>query len=427
MIDRPIHLFRTIALCLAGCLGIGAHCADARDTDQDYLIQLIDLHAEDVLDRLVEEGAKVVGVLKFDVRDRRSYNTLGLQCADWLETAMRRANHGRLQFVQDASQVASGISGADHSKSSGRSRLFESLYPMENGSKVKVDAFVTGRIFVRDDLASVDVTIQSVHGGPNPRTEKLVRFNANTKQGVLAALGAPFHIREGEDASDAAANAADAMEHPRDARDQRSKQLIKFDVLYDDKPVSVQGGDGFLWIPEPTEGQRVTIRMKRIDQSDRTLGVVVKVNGISVYSGRRVADFAALKYILEPESEIVIRGFQQSGDRQQAAAFEIASRSRSRELESLYGADVGTISFTIFKQAETFDEKNDYFVNLAQGVVQVDQKAVQKPKELLVEKRGLVVAGEKQVAQPTREVPRKQWDPNPVLAEVIHYYKPSGE
>ena len=426
MFQRITLPLLSLSLFLSGWIAPSAFVTSTHAADSDDLIRLIDLHAEDIVEELIDNGAKVVGVLRFEVRDRGSQNTLGLDCADWLETALKRYGSGRLKVVDNATTVASELRIAKTQtraeKTAARKLLLGPKYPLSDGRKVFVDTFVTGTIIVTQNLQSLDVSIQGFKRQDPSRTLKLARFYSGTGNGLLASLGVPFHIREGGNGTDAPQAALDAMLNPRKSRDERSQLAIQFELLYDSRPVTPSEINGIWHVPSPRVGQQVSIKITRSDQSKKILGVVVRVNGLSVLSGKRVADFAARKYILAPGKEILIRGFQIAGNTQQANAFEVLTDQQSHEQESRYGDDVGTITFTVFRESSAVANDQDYYVDLAQGVV--DSKAP-RPEDMLVE-RNLIVQGPKKVQQPIQQVARKQWDPVPVLAEVIRYYQPKN-
>ncbi|WP_182866562.1 hypothetical protein [Stieleria mannarensis] len=390
------------------------------------LISEINDKAASVARELQQQGSRVVGVLKFEVRDQhrrsvRGDDTLSSECGDWLETALRRyASNGNLQIVKNASEVASKTAGANHRSEAGRQRLFAANYRLPDGKPAKVDTFVTGRIVVRQDLASVRVILQSVHDRRQRPLYSLDDFDANTKMCILNQLGVPYHLRDGGSADQVHLSALETLRDPERNHPAKRNPLISFEVFYDGTPVPPRIVDGMAVLPEPRQGQHVWLKLKRLDQSDRTFAAVVKVNGENVLWRKRLVDFAGPKYVLHKgDPAIMIKGFQK--DDGQADAFQIASAQRSRELESVYGADVGTISITVFQQGEPEDTIAPELQSLAIGQADSESATITPDKYVT---RGVIQAGSRVTTQRVRLVDPIPWDPTPVLSCVFHYYQP---
>ena len=123
-----------------------------------------------VLKHLRDHGCKTVGVLKFLVRQgeappRDNTGPLNLTLADRLEIALILANPAdekqQVGIIHNASAVAARLPGANHLTREGRRVLFQGKYPLAWGrQEVAADAFITGLVELRPDLAEMTVTLQ---------------------------------------------------------------------------------------------------------------------------------------------------------------------------------------------------------------------------------------------------------------------------
>src|SRR5262249_53313628 len=119
------------------------------------------------------------------------------------------------------------------------------------------------------------------------------------------------------------------------------------EILYDNRTQPFEFKDGAAQIPEPRQGQVVTLILKRKATDQQTYAVVLKVNGENTLGRQRLADLQCRKWIIAPKCPpIVLRGFQM--DENVAAMFRVASPAESAARAIDYGRDVGTISLTVF-------------------------------------------------------------------------------
>ncbi len=391
------------------------------------LLEEIDAHRQIIVAQLRQSNAKTVGVLKFQIRRQRGGpmpggGDLANDCANWVETAVRRhvtqaGWDDELTIVPHASDTAGAIGNANHHTESGRSKLFEQQYPLDDTRNVKIDTFLTGDILVHNDLGKVDVRIQRVHeGGGKPIP--VLTFAANTQRGLMSALGFTYQRREWDDPVTAQKNAVELRQGRTTLDTSEEMAPVSFQVLYDGKVVEPKNVDGFTLLPEPGEGRNVSFRLERRDRSDRTLAVAIKVNGENVLWRRRIAHFAGPKYVLEKDDPaILINGFQD--DDEKGERFVIASRQESKELESFYGQDVGTISVVVFVEDEFATPIDEEVMKTARLLDASEEDPVSVPK---YQDRGLITPGDEKVAQPIRLTESKNWDPNPIYSMVYFYY-----
>src|SRR5262249_477734 len=149
-----------------------------------------------------------------------------------------------------------------------------------------------------------------------------------------------------------------ALQSAVDVRDQKAgkhpaedpNSPIKLTVLYDGKPVKVEVRDGKAFVPEPATGQRVEFMITKDAKAPR-YGVVLKVNGENTLDKQRLPDVRCRKWIMtDPGETVTIRGYQLGIDR--VETFRVLSAPESKAREVNYGADVGTITMTVFVEGK---------------------------------------------------------------------------
>ncbi|MEQ9379965.1 MAG: hypothetical protein RJP95_03825 [Pirellulales bacterium] len=427
------------------------------------LEEQLSAHADQVISWLKDRNVKRAGVLKFRVAKPGEAVTdnagpINRRLADQLETALvlhlSEKDVQEIEVVRDASDVAKATPGSSHLDESGRERLFSANYPRAWGQgDAQVDAFVTGVIQLADDLESMRVALLAVM----PESVGLVpvapTFFAKTNGALLNELGesfqrstAQFHLRGDRDEFVSAAQlAANVRNKPGERYPLIDQPSVELRIYYDDRPVEIEIIDGMAFIPEPQEGQRVTLELERMDSGDLALGAVLKLNGENTKFRQRLRDYECAKYLLLPQADppkpgmpgypMKIKGFQLDGN--QAEAFRVASGRESQDLEMDYGRDVGTISLVVF--AEQGDVATKDFVDAS--VPRPEALAIRsanfpddQPESLAALKRHLIVSSggdnSRGVIVPGAplEQPVEHYDvsfaPEPILSAVIRYYDP---
>lgn len=381
-----------LMLCLGIlCCGILRN-ANAAEADRLFLIQSFDAKAEKVVDDLLADGCRVVGVLKFEIRGRLPNTTLGTECSDWMSAAIERAAKNRLTVIKQANAVAQSIQDANHLKPSGRQKLFDAKYPHSKSRSLEVDAFVTGQITTDQNRRNVNVTILSVHNRRSRALKVIDRFSEDIVGNAFVALRVPYAKRDLDSLDDLGASILHPMD-PKECHPSRGNLLATLEVLYDGVVVepTFDRVDGIYKIPEPRVGQSIALRVRRFEPSNRPIAAVIKVNGENVLFRSRHADFAGPKFVLEPDADFTLRGFQLDNDLQKASKFVIASDERSRQIESFYGDDVGTITMTLFKEAKPDEAVSDYYMSLGRGDAETNTP---RPEDA-IKPRGIIEAGDR--------------------------------
>jgi hypothetical protein len=446
---RTVPLFTLLLAPLVAVPALGAE-----DLEKQMLRQ-----APQILDKLRENGYRNVGVLKFRVKKGNEPLTdnagpLNLTLANRLEMALVLANKVKspLGIIHDASAVAARLPGASHLTAEGRAKLFGADYPLAWGTeKVKADALLTGIALISPDLRDMNVGILAFDKD-GKGLQKVAQFTAPVDAVALIESGESFLLRgafdqEPEQTTPAAQPAkpltpAAAVQTAARVREQQqdyplADQVapIELEVRYDGRKVPLEIVGGKARIPEPQEGQEVTLVLsRRIDNKER-YAVVLKVNGENTLYKQRLRDVDCRKWVLDPgDGPITIRGFQKDG--QTAEKFRVLSREESKAREVYYGADVGTISISVFREKKGKDkpvpvltlkeaDEAEDLAALTRGVF--PEETSQNLAALQVqlrsqETRGLIGEGDKIGS----EVQRVKFIPDPVavMSATITYYKP---
>ena len=390
-----------------------------------------------------EKGYKNVGVLKFLVvrEGARAFSdnvgTLNMTLARRLEVALVLANDPRapVGVVRNASAVAARIPGANHRDKVGRAKLFTASYPLAWGKdEVKVDAFVTGSAMISKDLKTLKVSL-FVFDRAGSNLEQIDKdFEARNDAGKLAEMGESFVLRglfdDGEAVATAAKVAAKEVVHPLSPKAATAPPVV-LDIFYDDKRVETVVRDGKLYAPEPAEGQKVAFRLTR-DRSKTRYGVVLKVNGENTIAKQRQPDLHCRRWVLDAGLGAVwVTAYQMTATTYKEFRVLSASASTAREIN--YGADVGTITITVFREGTgevvvdtDRTSRNSRLVAKAQLPAKNPDNYDALKAQLLAdanEVRGLIVDGKEKEGEKVKIVEFKP-HPTPVMSATIIYYKP---
>jgi hypothetical protein len=417
------------------------------------------LHAQSLESSLVKEARKIVahareqgyqnvGVLKFQAtKDGKTLSdkvgALNLFLARQLEAALIMTNDPRspIGVVRNASAVAARTPGANHLSREGRMKLFTPRYPLAWGDeKVNVDFFVTGLAAVSPDLKTISVSLLSFDSKANKLTPIGKDIVAPLRPGHLVDVGESFLVRGIFDGGKVELDKpvppeemVKAAVHTRQEKEKHPIQEevapIKLTVYYDDREIKPQYRDGKAYLEEPKEGQEVSLGLKCVAKVGR-FGVVLKVNGESTQWRERLPDFYCNPWVLEAgEGPYRLHGYAISDDK--SVAFRVASAAESKALEMDYGADVGTITMTVFRELVPRKKTGMDLKDLDAPLVKVVEKAadVEEAADLSVLKanllkdanRGVITAG-KGFASKIERV-RFTPDPDPVMAVTLIYYK----
>jgi len=455
-----------IALFLAALVSIAAPVRGA-----DLESALLD-RAKALVKHSKEKDVKTVGVLKFlGAKDGSDFSdnlgTINTLLARRLELALILANDPRnpIGVVDDASAVAAKTPGANHRTPEGRKILFGSRYKLAWGDprvRVTPDAFVTGLVNVSKDLKTLTISFLYFDRKTNklesiPRVHDVVVAN---KPASLVELGESFTVRGAFDDGKVEAGSKEkaknepptddkkgeppadlpkdkdqsALQQAADVRDQKAARHpaedpdapIKLTVLYNGKPEKFEVRDGKAFLREPGPKDRVEFVITKDAKSPR-YGVVVKVNGESTLDKQRLPDGKCRMWIMtDPGETVSIPGYQIGTDT--VETFRVLSVPESKAREVNYGADIGTITMTVFQEGKPAapDLSEDAAEKTAVAKAELPTAPSQsfdalKAKLLEDANRGLIAEG----AQVNRKVQVVKFTPSasPVMTLTVIYYK----
>ncbi|WP_020472697.1 hypothetical protein [Zavarzinella formosa] len=442
---------RLSTLLVIGFIGFAVSAAPAQDPVS--LERTLARTAPDVIKHLKDKGYQNVGVLKFlvvkgdDQKLSDNAGTLNRTVARQLEMGLILANDPLkpIGIIDDASSVAAKTPGANHLSKEGRLKLFEPSYPLAWGKEdVMADAFVTGIIGISPDLKTLSVQLLAFDAKTNklePLGKELVAKNDSRK---LSEIGESFsrgafddgNIETKRDPKDLAKHEQQVLDHAAQVKKEEAKNPvledntpIRLEVLYDDKviPFEIKGGKAF--IPEPAEGQKVTLRVKHAAKSG-IFGCVVKVNGENTLFRERFPDLQCRKWLVFPENKagIDIIGFQKNDTTTEQ--FRVLSKAESKAREIDYGADVGTITLTVFRDRKGMPPvgelgKEAEITKVLQDAHPPENKPMNfhalTARMLDDANRGLIGEGNT-VGSEIKQVEFKS-DPIPVMCLTVVYYK----
>jgi len=422
-------------------------------------------HAPAVLKSLRDQGCQNVGVLKFRVKkgnepatDRAG--TLNIRLAEKLELALILANSAQdpVGVIRNASRTAAGISGASHLTQEGRQQLFTAKYPLAWGDEEVVpDAFLTGAVLISQDLRTMTVGIMAFRKAGDG-LEQLVRFDVRPDLEDLLESGESFTVRgifdqgtlrltqeeRQEKATAEAVQASTAVKaetatatkpvsaklHPLSP--ENSDSPIGLEIQYDGQPQSIEFREGAAFLPEPQEGQKVVLVVRRKGADRSKLGIVVKVNGESTLDRLKLPDAQCRVWVMGPEqTEFALQGFYV--DDKTLLPFKVLSQAESKSREVDYGEFVGTISVSVFPEQKTkpkpstdllTDEGEDFLVLTRSAFPDDRPKNFGALRQQLTQSatRGLIAEGAA-VEQELNAVEFTR-DSIPVMTATIRYYNP---
>jgi hypothetical protein len=445
-------------LTLLALLVPGAGAAEQQPLERE-LVRV----ARQVIKHCEEKGYKNVGVLKFKItKDGTNLSdnvgTLNVFLARRLEVALVLGDNPRkpIGIIDNATAVAHRTKGANHLTKEGRLRLFEASYPLAWGrAEVKADAFVTGVAQVSKDLKTLTVQLLVFDKASNGLEALGKEFVVANQPEQLGEMGESFTTRglfddgklDDEQKKEAALHKAAQLRNqepeggkapPNPVQD--VKAPVTLEVRYDGRPVKIEVRAGKAFVPEARQRQRVELVLKR-DNSRERYGVVLKINGENTIEKQRLPDLLCRRWILEPGSgPMVIDGYQTIDNGKKLFRVLSVQESQAREMD--YGADVGTITLTVFRELtgkkklpDPSDEAKEAAV-VHKGTLETKPQPGEpvKPDSLgaltarLLEdstrsiEGGLI--GEGETKQSKVKVVKFEPDPLPVMCLTIIYYSP---
>ncbi len=129
------------------------------------------------------------------------------------------------------------------------------------------------------------------------------------------------------------------------ARPPRSEMRVSLDVLVDGAPVRLVAHQGRLYLPVPRMGAEYEIRVN--NHGPRRITAIVSVDGLSVIRGDPATEHHP-GYLVDPYSNVVVKGWRR--DRDTVAAFTFEDREHSYASRMGYPENVGVIGLVAFEE-----------------------------------------------------------------------------
>ena len=355
-----------------------------------------------VIDHVSKHKVKNVGILPFQVRK-------GSRAASLDAAPLARAMPVRLEntlimalevdsfgIVRDP--AGSAKAGDYLTDKAEFDKLFDAKYERAwDGAKVAVDRFLTGRIEPSPDSRSrtkvsiVSFTKASWKDGkvvPTP----VVEFEVPTDRTLLADLGYNFALPRSAlspkvkptERTRLAVSLVTRREAGSEAAEGSSSAFtpddiagFAFEVRYDgakqkiEEIVSDKAGQKApeYVVPAPPPGAKVVLYLKRTDTSDVTLGVVLKVNGVSTCDKEDADSQLCRRWVYRPDragADDPYEGFYMGADASSLLRFETIGKERAKSIDQL-GHRTGWLDIDVFasqgkdkpKLAQTEEEEAD--------------------------------------------------------------------
>lgn len=410
-----------------------------------------------VLKKCEEKKITSLGVLKFQVsKDGKTFpanvGSLNTYLARSFETALFIRNtipDKPIDITEDASAVAAKLPNADFRTQEGRNELFAAKYSRRWGkTQITPELFVVGLAMVDADLQKI--TFDFVLVDRDGHTRMNVMSFARMEPWILAEINESYNLAGSQHTVlykaiptqtpvTQVANNAQTSQIAANVRQQAAKSGIhplqdasapvKVIVNYDELPQKYDFTSGEARIVEPKEGQKVTLNVVR--QVKEKLKVVVKVNGENTLYRQISPDYESSGWLLEPNDppQITISGYQNKEMHEET--FRIRSDLESKLSEKLYGANVGTISISVFRESTmailppvAVRDQQARLVAMAAPVRANDtEQNYHKAFDNFMKSpdRGLIAPGTKVPSSVVSVT--NNWDPTPIMTATLSYYK----
>jgi len=432
----------------------------ARGQEADKLETALFRTAPQLLKILEKKEVKNVGVIKFLVArgEGRAVDNAGVinrNLADRLETALLLAlPNDKMGVIAQATDEAANHNVMTHLDVPGRRSFFDHQYTRAWGNADPIDAdyFLTGTAAISADLKTIKVKVQGF--GKDGKLDELLEFRAAVDSRLMTEGGYSYVV-PADKYDNLARGRPEAQRHQQiiesTPKQDKVEPLVVNEpafpdlkeapidvmVMYNNSPVKIENGR----VPEPTAETKIKFVVK--NKTDKTLGVVLKINGENSVFRERSEGLLCHKWILAPKGEVTVTGFQESFEKENK--FKVLPPRQSRENEINYGSNAGTFQIAVFtgsmseqepKVEQVVSREEQSVAAIARGNPSVGKRrpgtlvslqADLRGREKLNNEggRGMIVADE---VGTKREVKKVYFQPTldlPVALLTIRYYQPN--
>jgi len=373
----------------------------------DKLDKKLNETAPEIVNYVKDKGYKNVGVLKF--RAQRGNQPAGFSTgpingnlAERLENLLviHSGDDKGPMFgvIHDAGQAAQQQKVGSWSTSAAeRNNLFEKTYPLAWGtSKVKADAFLTGKVATTGDLKKTTVTIQAFSKG-SPTPVKVAEFTVDTDASMVRDMGYSFALTARQRSSlvksrDAEGELVLEQANKQQPQPQPQPQPKTEDTKTDDPPpvvlkpqkpqvtaspdnlagieVKVKSGDDTVEIKQagsefqlecPAKGKPIAILLT--NKTDKKLGVVLKVAGMSTIGQEKDESVLCRKWVIPAGKTYTVRGFYLAPDYAKYLPFTALDGDAAIKAKADLGDKAQFVQVDVFDNVE--GDKEDKLISKA--------------------------------------------------------------
>jgi hypothetical protein len=219
-----------------------------------------------------------------------------------------------------------------------RKKMFNTAMPMAWGQrKVKPDVLLTGLVINRGDRTRTTVRIEAIDKKTPAKLDKITEFAVATDASLVRDLGYNFALSRAKKRSAVRKRSQEnddgvLQEAKQDEKKQQQKKDptnkpqqktdgvatpasiagIEFKMLVDGQPADVKQSDtqnAKYAVASPRPGQKIIFSLTNNDK-ERTLGVVLKLNGISTINQQKDESIRCRKWVIAPGKTFKIDGFR---------------------------------------------------------------------------------------------------------------------
>jgi hypothetical protein len=340
-----------------------------------------------IVTALKDKGYKNVGVLRF--RAQRGTGKLGFSVGPINSNMVERVENllilltgsdkgPTIGITHEAAGAAQGAGvGAWFSNEDERKKLFDASYPLAWGTEtVKVDAFLTGKVVNTGDRKKTTVTIESFSKA-DPALKTLAEFTLDTDSSLARDLGSNFALT-GEQQEQAAVAQKDkkeqvvddlvitqALEGEKKQEKPRSTEKpgqqgriapddiagLKLQMIVAGKQADIveNPGDARFQVSCPNKGQEVVFYLT--NTTDKRLGVVLKVAGLSTYDQQKDDAINCRKWVILPGKRLTLRGYYTGEKAEKYTPFAGLDAEAASKVISQVGERAQFIQVDVFRES----------------------------------------------------------------------------
>ncbi len=383
--------------------------------DEPSFSAALQKQAGPMIEELKKRGCTNVGVLKFLIRQGKDSalqddaGDINQSLANQTQRALILGNADpEFGIIEQPSAfvVKNAMTDANHRTPEGRQAFFAKKFELAwSRDKVEPSAFLVGSASIDSGLKTMTVQFQmfkadgkledvgrpmTVAPGPELLAQTGLSYTMPAARRKALVSGEKLPAEAQQEIVEEMKLSATAISEQAKPFAPLADCPVKWIIKYNDAVVDVTGNS----IPTPKPKDRVSFVLS--NPTKETYGVVLLVNGESTLYQEKAVPFACRKWILEPETETTIIGFQTSA--KEALPFAVVAPEDGRADAVRYGDHAGTFRLVAFLGTTTTDgtkinkpePKDDaQIVALARGTAAPNGIRPQSLKSLQSELRGI--------------------------------------